>query len=120
VRKPTTEFDYKSMVPNIMNKKRFLRKSLVTEYLKEYKKIVTSDFSNRAETIHTMKMDLIGWYCKGLREVVVEEAERTEFGMRIWLTNSRAHDVCEEACLKLDARKNGVQTFKGVEEQPSV
>lgn len=36
-----------------------------------------------------MKMNLIDWYYKGLREVVVEEAERTEFV--ILMISARKH-----------------------------
>jgi hypothetical protein len=97
MRKQAPEFDYKTMIPNIMAKKRFLRKCLVQEYLKEYKKIVTSDATNRSETILLMKMSLIDWYYKGFREVVIEEAERTEFGIPLIVYShrySQSHDIC--------------------------
>ncbi len=73
------DVDYHLLVPNIMSKKKILRKLIINDYKKEYLRVKDYTDAQRDIAIGQAKTRLIEWFCENMEEVAAEECQKAEF-----------------------------------------
>ena len=76
-----SDVDYRLLVPSNLNKKKLIRKAMLSEFAKEYKTLLSLDYSdkNLKTSKEELKVRLMDWYYDNMEELAIEEVERAEF-----------------------------------------
>ncbi|KAJ3000741.1 hypothetical protein HDV02_003543 [Globomyces sp. JEL0801] len=75
--------DFGPLLPTAMNQKKLLRKTMLSEYSKEYKALLLTDYSEYDKDIKMKKIrsGLIDFYFNNMLQVTSQEVERAEFSL---------------------------------------
>ncbi|KAH6596262.1 hypothetical protein BASA50_005306 [Batrachochytrium salamandrivorans] len=77
---PHYDIDYRTLVVSNLSKKKYLRRTIVFEYSKEYQLLTKKDITDnqKEQALVKFKAKLIDWYLANFSEVVSEECERLQ------------------------------------------